>query len=174
MSDESQDEAGGATWAEDRWELCQLKYAYVRLLDTKRFTELGELLTADATSAYEGGARSQQGRQGIVDFLQSSLGDPAIVTMHTVHHPELRPVGHDCARGTWYLQDRVLVPGADLVIAGTALYEDEYRREDGRWLISHTGYRRIIEEHITWSTGAGRRLRTMFDADPASGAGTDG
>src|ERR1700732_230893 len=33
----------------------QLKYAYFRLLDLKRFTELGALLTEDATTAYQSG-----------------------------------------------------------------------------------------------------------------------
>lgn len=156
------------TWSEDRWAICELKYAYVRLLDCKRFVELGELLTADATSAYEGGARSQQGRQAIVAFLEQSLADPAVVTMHTVHHPELRRTGPDEATGTWYLRDRVVIRQADLVITGTALYEDGYRRVDGSWRIAHTGYRRIMEEHLLWSTGAGRRLASRFDGPPAT------
>lgn len=149
-----------ATWAA----ICDCKHAYMRLLDTKRFEELGELLTEDATSAYEGGARSQQGRGAIVAFLQKALGSPDVLTAHTVHHPELRPLGRDRAAGTWYLEDRVIVRPADLVISGTALYEDEYRLVGGRWLISHTGYQRILEEHRVWTTGAARRLRTRFDA----------
>ena len=35
-----------------------LKYAYFRLLDTKRFTELGELLTAEVTTSYSSGELS--------------------------------------------------------------------------------------------------------------------
>ena len=69
--------------------ICQLKYAYFRLLDLKRFTELGELLTEDATTAYQSGELRQSGREAIVAFLQESLGDPGIVTMHNGHHPEI-------------------------------------------------------------------------------------
>jgi Lon protease-like protein len=32
---------------------------------------------------------------------------------------------------------------------GAAYYEDEYVKEDGRWLILHTGYQRVFEQ--TWS-----------------------
>ena len=67
----------------------QLKYAYFRLLDLKRFTELGELLTEDATTAYQSGELRQSGREAIVAFLEESLGDPGIVTMHNGHHPEI-------------------------------------------------------------------------------------
>lgn len=150
-------------WAAARAAICDCKHAYIRLLDTKRFDELGELLTEDATSAYEGGARSQQGRTAIVAFLQQALGSADIVTAHTVHHPELRRLGPDRAAGTWYLEDRVIVRPADLVISGTALYQDEYRLVDGRWLIAHTGYERILEEHRQWTTGTARRLTTRFD-----------
>jgi len=41
----------------------RLKYAYFRLLDLKRFTELGELLTEDATTAYQSGELRQSGRE---------------------------------------------------------------------------------------------------------------
>ena len=39
----------------------RLKYRYFRFLDTKRFVELGELLTDDATTSYQGGELSQPG-----------------------------------------------------------------------------------------------------------------
>jgi hypothetical protein len=40
----------------------QVKYAYFRLLDLKRFDELGELLTEDCTADYEDGTRHYDGR----------------------------------------------------------------------------------------------------------------
>ena len=133
-----------------------LKYAYFRLLDTKRFTELGDLLTADVTTAYASGELSFTGRQAVVDFLTESLGSPDILTMHDGHHPEIALRGPDAATGTWYLEDRVIVPGADFEIHGTAIYTDRYvRADDGgglRWLIAHTGYERIFEQQRRHST----------------------
>ncbi|MGH9029152.1 MAG: nuclear transport factor 2 family protein, partial [Acidimicrobiales bacterium] len=102
--------------------ICALKYSYFRCLDTKRFDELGDLLTEDATSAYKSGELSQQGRDGIVAFLKESLSDPGMITMHTGHHPEIQLTADGEATGTWYLEDRVIMLAADLEIQGTALY----------------------------------------------------
>ncbi len=130
----------------------RLKYAYFRLLDLKQFAALGELLTEDVTAAYEGGARSYVGRPAIVAFLTAALGDPGIVSHHNGHHPEIELVSPARATGQWYLHDRVIVPASDIEIGGTALYDDEYVKVDGRWLIGHTGYQRIFEERRRHST----------------------
>jgi hypothetical protein len=148
----------------------QLKYAYFRLLDGKRFEELGELLTAACTAAYDDGRLAFEGREAIVRFLAESLADPGIVTMHHGHHPEIVPAGDGAAApggsvaasGVWYLHDRVIIPAADLEIGGTALYRDEYVKSGGRWLIAHTGYERIFEEHRSHTTLALRSFRSRF------------
>lgn len=149
--------------------ICELKYRYFRLLDTKRLRELGELFVEDATTAYDSGNLSQSGRDEIVAFLEGSIGSSSIVTMHHGHHPEIELTGPDAATGVWYLEDRVIVPAADLVIAGTALYNDEYVRRDGAWLIRHTGYDRIFEEHRRHSSGELRSFSTRF-TDPDQSA----
>ena len=137
----------------------QLKYAYFRLLDTKRFTDLGRLLTEDATTAYQSGELRQSGRDAIVAFLEESLGNADIVTMHNGHHPEITLTGPTTATGVWYLEDRVIVPAHDFELHGTALYEDTYTKVDGAWKIAHTGYERIYEEHRHYSSGAVRSIR---------------
>ena len=145
----------------------QLKYRYFRYLDTKRFADLGELLTDDVTTAYDGGNLSQRGRGEVVAFLEQSIGDGAIITMHNGHHPEI-DVSGDEATGIWYLEDKVVIPAADLVISGTALYEDRYVRGASGWRIAHTGYTRIFEEHRTHASGELRSLKTRFE-DSGSG-----
>jgi hypothetical protein len=142
----------------------QLKYRYFRLLDTKPFTELGALLTEDATTSYQSGELSYQGRAAIVAFLQESLGDGDIVTMHNGHHPEITLTGPTSATGVWYLEDRVVVRAMDFEIVGTLLYDDRYVKVDGQWLIEHTGYERIFEEHRQHSTQKLHSFRAMFDA----------
>ncbi|HTZ07521.1 MAG TPA: nuclear transport factor 2 family protein [Acidimicrobiales bacterium] len=131
----------------------QLKYRYFRFLDTKQFEALGELLTEDATTAYQSGELCQTGRDAVVAFLEESLGDPGIVTMHNGHHPEIVGTGPGRASGTWYLEDRVIVPAQDFELHGTALYGDRYVKEGDAWRIAHTGYDRIFEEHRRYSTG---------------------
>src|SRR5271166_3812414 len=105
---------------EDLDAITALKYAYFRHLDLKEFDQLGELLTETATAAYEDGTTSLEGRAAIVAFLSGSLSDPGIVSSHHGHHPEITFDDDDRARGTWYLQDRVIVPRHDLEIGGTA------------------------------------------------------
>jgi ketosteroid isomerase-like protein len=153
---------GSAGRLEDIEAIRQLKYSYFRLLDTKRFDELGELLTEDATSAFQSGELSQDGRAAIVRFLKESLADPGIVTMHTGHHPEIDPTGDSEATGTWYLEDLVMVPAADFEIHGTALYRDEYVKVDGTWKIRHTGYERIFERQRRPSTGEEISFHSRF------------
>jgi hypothetical protein len=146
----------------------QLKHAYFRLLDTKRFEELGALLTDDVVSAYESGRMAQQGRHAVVAFLRTALGDRGILSVHAGHHPEILLTSPATATGTWYLEDRVIVPAQDFELHGTALYHDEYRKEQGRWRISRTGYDRIFEERRRRSTGEPLSVRSMFDVPPDS------
>ncbi len=88
----------------------RLKYAYFRNLDLKQFDELGRLLTENATASYEDGKTVLEGRNAIVAWLSSVLGDAGIVTEHHGHHPEITLTSAGEAEGTWYLQDRVIVP----------------------------------------------------------------
>lgn len=142
----------------------QLKYRYFRFLDTKRFRELGELLTDDVTCSYQGGEYSYTGRDAIVTFLEETLGNPDIVSMHNGHHPEIELTSPTTATGTWYLEDRVVVRAADLEILGTLLYADRYEKVGDAWKISHTGYDRIFEEHRRHSDLKLHTFRAMFDA----------
>jgi hypothetical protein len=50
----------------------RLKYKYLRCLDLKRWADLAECFTADATSAYGGGKYSFEGRDAIMDFLEKA------------------------------------------------------------------------------------------------------
>lgn len=145
-------------------QICALKHAYFRLLDSKQFAELGQLLTEDATTAYQSGELVQHGRPAIVAFLQQSLGSGSIVTMHTGHHPEIELTSPTTAEGSWYLEDRVIVPEHDFDLRGTAIYSDRYRKDDGAWRIYHTGYDRIFEERRKLSTGELVSFKSRFDS----------
>jgi hypothetical protein len=140
----------------------RLKYAYFRTLDLKEFDALGELLTADATASYEDGRTVLEGRAAIVEWLAAALADPGMVTEHHGHHPEITFASDTTAEGTWYLQDRVIIPAADLEIGGTAFYSDRYVRTADGWRIAHTGYVRVFEEHRTHSTLAVRSFTSRF------------
>jgi hypothetical protein len=140
----------------------RLKYAYFRTLDLKQFDDLGALLTEDATTSYEDGRTELAGRAAIVAWLSGALGDPGTATEHHGHHPEITFTSETTAEGTWYLQDRVIVPAADFEIGGTAFYRDRYVKTPEGWRIAHTGYVRVFEERRTHSTLALRSFTSRF------------
>lgn len=124
----------------------ELKYRYLRCLDLKLWDDLAEVLTEDATATYAGGNLAVEGRDAIVAFLRDALAD--YLTSHKCHHPEIELESPDRARGTWALEDVVIIPEAGYTVSGTAFYEDRYRKVDGEWRIEHTGYRRVYEELV--------------------------
>ena len=138
----------------------KLKYRYFRYLDTKRWKELGALLTDDAKCSYDEGKYAYDGRDAILGFLRESLDNPKIVTMHHGHHPEIEVDG-ERATGVWYLEDYVIFSDIGSALRGSALYADEYRKVDGEWKISSTGYSRIFEEFLDRS--GVQSFRSMFD-----------
>lgn len=124
----------------------QLKYRYVRLIDTKAWDELATLFVPDATASYGGGAVNLEGAPAIMEFLEGSMGDEAMLTSHKVHQPEITLTGPDTAEGVWALDDLVILGAMDLTVRGASFYDDRYVKVDGEWRIAHTGYKRVYEE----------------------------
>lgn len=124
----------------------QLKYRYVRFIDTKAWDQLGELFTEDATASYGGGATTLSGRAAIMEFLTTSMASESMLTSHKVHQPEVALTGPDTATGVWALDDVVIMDDLGLVVRGASFYDDRYVKADGAWRIAHTGYRRVFEE----------------------------
>jgi hypothetical protein len=122
-----------------------LKYRYVRLIDTKEWDELETLFLPDASATYSDGRYAFEGRDAIMAFLRESMSSPNMLTSHKVHQPEISLDG-DRAKATWALDDVVVHLDYNMTIRGAAFYHDEYAKTDGAWLIAHTGYERIYEE----------------------------
>lgn len=124
----------------------RLKYKYLRCLDQKLWDEMAECFVSDATAAYSGGKYSYQGRDAILEFLVKSMGEDSFLSSHRVHHPEIDLTGPASARGVWALEDVVVDTKWQISIRGAAFYTDDYVKQDGVWLIQHTGYKRTYEE----------------------------
>jgi SnoaL-like domain len=130
----------------------QLKYRYLRAVDLKLWDLLASTFAADAVSAYDSGKNAYVGRDAIVAWLRKAMDNP-IITLHQVHHPEIELTSPTTAKGTWYLEDRVINAGESLpempghsILYGAAFYSDEYVKRDGAWLIGKTGYERTYVE----------------------------
>jgi hypothetical protein len=124
----------------------RLKYRYCRCLDEKRWDELGECLTDDATTAYGDGKYSFQGRAAILGFLKDALGPASRISSHRVHQPEIDLTSPTTATGVWALEDVVIETAGNITIRGAAFYRDEYVKIGGAWRIKSTGYSRLYEE----------------------------
>jgi hypothetical protein len=129
----------------------RLKYKYMRCLDLKRWDELAECFTDDATAAYGDGKYSFDGREQIMEFLRGALSPSSMVYSHRAHHPEIDVTSGTTARGTWALDDVVIETTAQITIRGAAFYYDEYVKVSGEWKIKSTGYQRVFEEMVSRS-----------------------
>ncbi len=129
-------------------EIRRVKYRYLRCVDLKRWDEMEEVFTSDASADYGTHAVKEplrlRGRDEIISYLRDNLG-PQIITVHRCGQPEIEVDG-DTATGTWSFEDTVIAMDFRVLIKGAAFYEDTYQRgADGRWRIAHIGYKRIYE-----------------------------
>ena len=124
----------------------QLKYKYARCLDLKLWDELGTTLTDDIVVDYSGGKYHHEGRAAVVAWIRKGMGAETFLSSHKMHHPEIEITGPTTARGTWALDDRVVMTDLGLDVRGCSFYDDEYVKVDGEWRIAHTGYKRVYEE----------------------------
>jgi SnoaL-like domain len=124
----------------------QVKYRYLRALDTKHWDDYADTLAEDIKADYGPSIGKElhfTNRADLVDYMRTSLG-PNVITEHRVTHPEIIVTG-DTASGSWYLQDRVIVAEFNFMLIGAAFYRDEYRRTEDGWKISVTGYDRTYD-----------------------------
>lgn len=128
-------------------EIKQVKYRYLRALDTKNWDDFAATLTEDVVGDYGTSMGGDQlkfsDRDALVQYMRTSLG-PQIITEHRVDHPEI-DVDGDEATATWYLQDRVIGADFNFMLIGAAFYRDRYRRTADGWRISATGYDRTYD-----------------------------
>ncbi|MBN7796973.1 nuclear transport factor 2 family protein [Parahaliea mediterranea] len=123
----------------------QLKARYLRCLDTNDWESFADSMTPDCQGRYNGGKLSFDSRAAIVTYMRENLSGDKVITLHQGHQPEIEIVDEGTARGTWYLQDLVIVLEAGIRLYGSAIYSDLYRKVDGEWKIAETGYQRVFE-----------------------------
>ncbi len=125
----------------------QLKYRYVRALDTADIEAMGDCLTKDAEIFFEGGIYTvdYQGRDNICAFFETSFHSKA-ASSHQVHHPVITQTGPGSARGQWSLSDVFYDLNHRVIISGASEYFDDYVKEaDGQWRIARSSYKRLYE-----------------------------
>lgn len=64
--------------------------------------------------------------------------------MHNGHTPEIEAIG-DTATGYWYLNNVFINLETQEYLTGSAICEDRYVKQNGKWRIAATGYSRLLE-----------------------------
>jgi hypothetical protein len=142
----------------------QLKYRYIRAVDTRDGELLASTLAEEATASYRGGSEASnrgtkvvlEGRDVIVGYVMR-LQPGVVLSAHRVHQPEIELTGPDRATARWAMDDTVISLDVDETLRGAAYYDDVLVKRDGQWLILHTGFRRLYAET------SGRDGITLFD-----------
>jgi len=123
----------------------QLKARYFRALDVCDIPLLKSVFTSDVqidfkSATYEfhikGWAEAEPFYK--TAFTKTRFG------MHNGHTPEIKVEG-DTATGLWYLNDIFINLETREFLTGSAIYEDQYVKQDGEWLMAVTGYTRRLE-----------------------------
>lgn len=131
------------TRLEDIEAIRQLQAKYQRCLDTRDFDGIAECFSDDVVSSYGNGEMSYNGKDAVLEFLCKvmTLDMPST---HLIHGGEIDVTG-ETASAKWYLEDFLLHQKYKMKLHGAAIYDVEYRKTDGKWLICSIGYKRCYE-----------------------------
>ena len=132
------------TRLEDIEAIRSLQAKYQRCLDTRDFEALSECFAEDVVSSYGNGRMSYSGRDAVIGFLRGAL-TLDMPSSHLIHGGEIDVKDTVSASAKWYLEDFLLHRKFMLKLHGAAIYEVDYIKSDGHWLIKSIGYRRCYE-----------------------------
>jgi hypothetical protein len=122
----------------------------LRCIDTKDWDHYGDFHTDDVVSdSWRGLPDDKQpvtdgknlviGRERLTATIRALLDGPVRITsVHHGHTPEIVLTSDTTARGVWAMEDRLWWTNGDHEehLHGYGHYREEYRKVDGRWLIS--------------------------------------
>lgn len=150
-------------------EIEQLKYRYMRAVDTQDWELLASCFTEDAEVWYSGGKYRLLGRDKIInDFFRAAMV-PSLVSSHIALHPEIALIDDVTAKGVWRFQDIVFFSERSSItkefdiqggekLEGAGYYYDVYAKRQESWRIKSTGYVRLFETTMPKSGRPGEHL----------------
>ncbi|MEU4409276.1 nuclear transport factor 2 family protein [Streptosporangium sp. NPDC023963] len=116
-------------------EIKQLKARYFRFHDTKKWDEWVRLFTPEIHLEIDGTVLRDP-----VELARVTSGwNGNAIAVHRGFMPEIDITGPDTATGIWSMDDYLEWPEKDGLpqgMRGYGHYHEEYRKIDGRWLIS--------------------------------------
>ena len=146
---------------DDREAIRTLRCTYHEYVNQDRVAELADLFSENATVSY-GGRPSVTGREAIRSFF---INFP-IKWARQFIHAHVVEIDGDRGRGYSHLDGRPVLNGKSIMVGGR--FDDEYVRENGRWLFSKvvltTWY--MVQAEPGWEAAAAAKPMQTRIADP--------
>ena len=137
--------------ADDWVEIASLRAAYSHHYDSPDLDALVDLYTDDAICRF-GAYGTAVGKDEIRAVFAENMSSPDnnYPSLHATTNPMIE-INGDAARGQYFLIDMVVSGGpTEPVIRVAGVYDELYRRENGRWRIAETSLR------FLWNSDVGR------------------
>lgn len=119
---------------EDIEEIKRLKAGYTYYADQWKYKELSDLFSENIKVDF-GPLGIYQGKKEVMKFYEETVPGLLSFMMHTLHNPII-DVNGDKATGLWYWHLSGTHRPSQTAVWAAGKYEEEYRREHGRWKFS--------------------------------------
>ncbi|MEN3975877.1 nuclear transport factor 2 family protein [Emcibacter sp. SYSU 3D8] len=121
-------------------EIKQLRIMYSHYFDGSQIDDLAALFTEDAVCEFtEDYGGNWVGRDTIrANYAKFANAERPFSFMHANTNPWIRILSPTEANGRWYLLDLALGEGQENPLGLFGVYDDVYRKVDGKWLIART------------------------------------
>ena len=149
-------------------EIKNLRYGYAAHFDSNDLDSLMNLFTEDAVCDFGAEYGRWIGRETIRANYRANLDQlgPSFSSLHVMANPWITLKSPTEAHGRWTLVDFLtarcvqLKPGKDGTagdpLLWLAIYEDDYRKVDGKWLMSY------VKLHFLWPSSSFSELRHVL------------
>ncbi|QCQ94018.1 nuclear transport factor 2 family protein [Rhodococcus sp. SGAir0479] len=131
-------------------EIEKLFAARLRIMDTKQWDRYGSCHTEDVVSESWGAGSRVVGPEALTAAIRNTLdGDAFVTSVHHGHTPEITLTSDTTATGIWAMEDMLWWTNGDVEehLHGYGHYHEEYRKVEGKWLISYRKLTRLRETH---------------------------
>ena len=107
-------------------------------------------MPGDKQPKSDGQANRASGREHLTNSIRGMLGSSThVTTAHHGHTPEIVLTSDTTATGIWAMEDELWWTNGDVEehLHGYGHYHEEYRKVEGKWLISYRKLTRLRETH---------------------------
>ncbi len=119
----------------------EVRHLYSHYYDGQDVNALVDLFTDDAVCEFGPNFGGDWVGKGAIrdNFSKFAAGEgPQYGVMHAVTNPWIRLIDDELANGRWYLLDLRTTEGVENPLILFGIYDDVYRKQNGRWLIHRT------------------------------------